>query len=594
MRAAVYARYSSDLQRPASIDDQERRCREEIARRGWQEVAGHSDAEIAGTVTQRRPGYQRLLTAARAREFDVVVVDELSRLTRDSEEQAGLRKRLQFWGVHLRTLDGIDTVASPQSAAPMMLAKAFVNEAESEANAHRSRRGLAGRVLAGQHAGGAPYGYRTRPVHADKPGDPPGTGPVIGYEYLIHDAEAETIRRAFGLYAEGMSTRRIAALLNAEGVLPPGARWRDRQGARRTWSYGAIHGDPTKGLGILNQEKYIGRLIWNRTTWPRDPERDGKQVRRELPHEEWVIQEAPALRIVPQELWEAVKARQAQRSSRLRQVAAVPATPRLLSGLLVCGRCGARYVLRGRQTYCCASRQNRGNVVCDCMATVNAAEAEQAILDLLEPLFCSEEVMQRLVAQVRDRLTKARARRSEHRSAETQLKSQLAKVQTEIGRLVDWIAKGTLVDDLESRMQAAQEHREHLRRELAKLTATGPPTGLELLPSAVRKIVADLRGMLAAGQTERVKSALSRLVTRIEVHEDPRPGRKRPGAKLVVRGSLEALLQLTGAKVTSGGSPGGLRTLVTIETPAREYRLQGRWYRSASAASDQRQAAYAL
>ena len=97
--------------------------------------------------------------------------------------------------------------------------------------------------------------------------------------------------------------------------------------------------------------------------------------------------------------------------------------------------------------------------------------------------------------------------------------------------------------------------------------------------------------MLAAGQTEKVKSALSRLVTRVEVHEDPRPGRKRPGAKLVVRGSLEALLTLTD-KVEGGGSPGGLRTLVTIQTPAREYRLQGRWFRPRDAAVEQRQAIY--
>jgi hypothetical protein len=80
-----------------------------------------------------------------------------------------------------------------------------------------------------------------------------------------------------------------------------------------------------------------------------------------------------------------------------------------------------------------------------------------------------------------------------------------------------------------------------------------------MLPAAVRKIVSNLRGMLEAGQTEKVKSALSRLVTSIEVYQDPRPGRKRPGAKLLVRGNLEALLQMSG-KVTSDGSPGGIRT----------------------------------
>ena len=65
-----------------------------------------------------------------------------------------------------------------------------------------------------------------------------------------------------------------------------------------------------------------------------------------------------------------------------------------------------------------------------------------------------------------------------------------------------------------------------------------------------------------------MKSALSRLVTSIEVHEDPRPGRKRPGAKLVVRGNPEALLTLTG-KVTTGGSPGGTLTLLTSQLPPR-------------------------
>jgi len=100
--------------------------------------------------------------------------------------------------------------------------------------------------------------------------------------------------------------------------------------------------------------------------------------------------------------------------------------------------------------------------------------------------------------------------------------------------------------------------------------------------------------MLEASRGEDLKRMLSRLVTRIEVHEEERPGWKRPGAKLVVRGSLEALLQLTG-KVTSVGSPGGIRTLVTLETPAQEYKLQGRrWaHRSPVSERSERQAASA-
>jgi multidrug efflux pump subunit AcrA (membrane-fusion protein) len=197
--------------------------------------------------------------------------------------------------------------------------------------------------------------------------------------------------------------------------------------------------------------------------------------------------------------------------------------------------------------------------VCDSRATVHALEAEQAILDLLEPLFCDEEVLARLEDAVRKRLAQARRQRAQRRTEEQQLQSQLADAEAQIRRLVQWIARGKLVEDLESQMMAAEARRDHLRRELAQARAAKPPAGVDMLPTAVRKIVSDLRGMLEAGQVEQVKSALSRLVTSIEVHEDPRLGRKRPGAKLEVKGNLQALLQMSG-EVTSDGSPGGIRT----------------------------------
>ena len=522
-------------------------------------MAVHSDSEIPGMISQGRPGYQRLLKAAKAGEFDVIVVDELSRLARRSSELVALCERLRFWNTGLvAVLDGMDSVTSPEAAKAIIALKSYTNEAEGQANAHRSRRGLAGRVLAGYHAGGAPYGYRTRPVHADKPGDPPGTGPVIGHEYLIHEDEAEVIRRIFQLYVDGMSTRQIAALLNAEGILPPGARWKDRQGVRRTWSHGAIHGHPKKGLGILNNEKYIGRLIWNRSTWPRDPDRDAKQVRRELPKDKWVIREVPELRIVSQELWDRAKARQRRRSRESPQSAAHWRDRRLLSGLLVCSQCGGNYVLRGKNTYCCATRQNRGKVVCDCMVTVDAAAAERAVLDELEDIFCGDGFLDRLVLRVQQRWREARTSQAQQRSSVRTLQEKLSEVQAEIQRLVAAVAKGVLLDDLAAEMRAAEARRDRLRQELAAAEGAELPAALNVLPATVRRIVSDLPGMLAAGQVESVKRALMRLVGKIEVTGEERPGRKRPGAVLTLRGNLEAVLQLAHEKVKGCGSPGGI------------------------------------
>ena len=68
MKAAIYARYSSDLQRAASIEDQVRLCRKRIARERWQLIATYTDRASSG-ADRLRPGYQKLMEDARAGAF---------------------------------------------------------------------------------------------------------------------------------------------------------------------------------------------------------------------------------------------------------------------------------------------------------------------------------------------------------------------------------------------------------------------------------------------------------------------------------------------------------------------------------------------
>ena len=85
MRVALYARYSSENQREASITDQFRNCEGYAKREGWTIVARYSDKAISGTQDEHgRDGYATMLKAARAKAFDVLLVDDLSRLSRDS------------------------------------------------------------------------------------------------------------------------------------------------------------------------------------------------------------------------------------------------------------------------------------------------------------------------------------------------------------------------------------------------------------------------------------------------------------------------------------------------------------------------------
>src|SRR5688572_12911404 len=103
MRVALYARYSSDQQRAASITDQQRICREFAARQGWTVVADYTDAAMSG-ASLMRAGIQLLIQAALAGTFDVVLAESLDRFSRDQEDTAGLFKRMTFAGVKIVTV----------------------------------------------------------------------------------------------------------------------------------------------------------------------------------------------------------------------------------------------------------------------------------------------------------------------------------------------------------------------------------------------------------------------------------------------------------------------------------------------------------
>src|SRR5919106_3732274 len=152
VRAGVYARYSSDHQRDASIDDQVRICRAEIERQRWDLVQVYADAALSGASTFR-PGYQKLLMDASTGAIDVVVAESLDRLSRDLADVATLYKHLSFLGVRLWT------VAEGQINDLHVGFKGTMNALYLKDLAQKTHRGLEGRVRSGMSGGGICYGY---------------------------------------------------------------------------------------------------------------------------------------------------------------------------------------------------------------------------------------------------------------------------------------------------------------------------------------------------------------------------------------------------------------------------------------------------
>lgn len=362
--AALYARYSSSLQKATSIDDQVALCRNAAARWELTPVAVYSDEELSGATTQR-PGYQRLLADAKAHRFAAVIVEAQDRLWRSQAEMHAALDRFRFWGIKVYSVEtGADLTDPTGSIVATVMGlrdQTFLTSLRDKV-----RRGMLGQLHRGFSPGGRAYGYRSEPIMDPSRTDPYGQPFVVGYRRVIDRDEAVVVRKIFAWYNQGLSPKTIARRLNEQGVPPP--RWREGVPAKG-WTGSTINGCPKKGIGILHNPIYVGKLVWNRSQKVRDP--DGVRRTRQRDPSEWITVPAPQLRIVSDEVWAAAQARWKPAKPGKQH----PRT--LLSGLMICGVCGAHYVAKSAKYYGCAGNMNRGPTVC--------ANGQLTRRDVLEP-----------------------------------------------------------------------------------------------------------------------------------------------------------------------------------------------------------------
>lgn len=288
-RAVIYARYSSDMQNPMSVRDQIALCRRRAAEKGLVVVEEFSDEAQRATDLDRK-AYNRMFKALPDDKFDVIIAEHCDRLVRDGEDGMRLYNHSNYHGVILHTLDRGD-MGLLDMAISSLFGALFL-----EALANKTRRGLLGKVGDGKSGGGLSYGYRVPRDKQDLP---------IKGELEIDQNQANVVRRIFTEYANGVSPQKIATALNEDGVLSP----RSRLGKVGHWKQNAINGNRERGTGILNNELYVGRRVWNRLRYSKDPN-TRKRVSRLNDESEWIRNDVPHLRIFDDELRDAVKQRQ--------------------------------------------------------------------------------------------------------------------------------------------------------------------------------------------------------------------------------------------------------------------------------------------
>ena len=469
----------------------------------------------------------------------------LDRLSRDQEGIAGLFNRLSFAGI--RTF----TVAEGEIGEMHIGFKGTMNALFLKDLRLKTHRGLQGRIEAAKSAGGNSYGYAViRSFAAD--------GGVSAGDREIKADEAEIVHRVFQEFATGKSPRVIAHALNKEQV--PGPRGEG-------WGQSTINGNPERGTGILNNELYIGRLIWNRLRYVKDPS-TGKRVSRPNPPESWVINEVPHLRIVDDELWQAVKARQTEARKKVtRPTTAAPSEeqpntgfwshqrPRyLFSGLMRCGACGGGYTKISATLFGCAAARNKGT--CDNRLNIRTDTLEDIVCTGLKERLMNPEIFKEFAASFIAERNTILAQQNAHF---TTAKTELAQVKNRQKTLVKALGDDVPAHLVKNEMIALETREDELTALLTNQPAAEPALHPNLA-EVYRAKVADLHLALSDPQTKDEAFAIIRTLVD-EIRLIPEAGRLR----VELRGALAGILALSANAKTHlrGGADGSVSVLLS-------------------------------
>ena len=454
MRCAVYLRQSVDRDREdrsISIESQKAEV-EAWARENGAEVLGNwvmDDRDYSGS-TAERPGFQRLLEAARsgAAPFDAILVYDYDRFFRNHRKQ-------QRYLDELEDDHGIRVISVTEEGQPELMrdVKGVINQEYLRAIKKHTRKAMLDIASRGLSCGGTPpYGYRARRLE--------GRGRPVAWE--VDPEAAQVVRRIYDAYAAGSSFDAIARMLNHQNLPSPGAGTL-RNG--RGWAGASIR-------TILTNETYTGVRVYNQTK--KVSRKPTRQVRR--PPEEWVRVPDAHEAIIGRELWERV---QEVRRERSRQVRSKEPGGRarlyrrhLMSGHLLCADCGGamtlEYGYRGKRYYRC--RRSREGA-CANEASVRKDIIEEWFERLLVDAVLEPDHLEAYTRLISEQVLRVEQQgRQERRRREIQ--AEIGEVQGKIENLVRFLcgAPESRFADVRRELEVLERRRDEAKAELARLT----------------------------------------------------------------------------------------------------------------------------
>ena len=458
MTAVIYARYSSDSQREASIEGQLRDCKDYAEKNGITVVGTYIDRAYSAK-TDDRPDFQRMIKDSAKKIFDVVLVWKLDRFARNRFDAVNYKYQLEKNGVHL--VSAMEPIS--QGPEGIMVESMLIGMAEyySAELALKVARGERENALQCKYNGGVvPLGF------------------TIGKEDRLYHIDPETapiVQEIFTRYADGEPAEKIAASLNERGL-------RTRTGKPFV---------KNSFFQIFRNRRYIGEYRYKDIVTPGG---------------------IPA--IVDKDLFDRVQQRFEQNKIAHGRPAKEDVSY-LLTTKLFCGKCGT---LMGGESgtshmgntyyyYKCGNAKRHGKAHCDLKA-IRKEPLERFVVDTAIKVIFSDEIIERLIDLVMEAQQKENTRLPV-------LKDQLRDTEKRLANLLEAIEQGILTPTTKQRLDELEARKEALNTSILEEELKKPVLTREWIRFWLEKF---RKGDV--GSTEHQRQIIDTFVNSVYVFDD--------------------------------------------------------------------------
>ena len=501
MRAVIYARYSSDMQREESVEAQVRAAKEHIKKNNDTLVGLYIDRAYSAR-SDKRPDFQRMIEDSKYDIFDKIVIHKLDRFSRDRYDHVFYKRELRQNGVLLESvLEKLD--GSPESIILESMLEGF-SEYYSRNLSREVMKGKKETALECKHTGGIPpFGYDVG----------------IDRKYVINENEAKAVRYIFESYLAGDGYESIFRWLRDNGI-------KGKRGG--IIAKNSLH-------DILSNEKYTGVYIYNKAV---SKDVYGKRNgHKDKPQSEIIRIDGGMPEIISKKTFERVKEEMTKNKTGKNRAK----EPYLLSGLIFCANCGSSLVgcSRGnprtpteitRKYYECNTKKRKKT--CN-LKSVNRDEIEEAVILYLESIVNKDKI-----DEMSDWLmtnSKIYLKTSKTELSETRKELQL--VSKNVEQLLDKILNGLDSEAARQRLSEAEAKKLQLEIKVADMEIKAQSTA-PISKANIKKYLSQIHNIRKKTRKEQAQ-IIKQYIKRIEVFPESEDGEDR---KFKITTNLDILL----------------------------------------------------